>query len=249
MIKKLLLLKLVLSVSILSTFVSAQIMSDTALQRNKHLQTKVTYCNLPVIKQLQKGNLFYSFVINENGNAVDVTNVRNPNDASKVFVAAKSCIENWEIKGFPPKSGFAVFFEWRSEKGWVEQRISGAGISYYVKKTGLSGYVKPNLERQMTINFCDLETPEKSDSKNNALFLRYSFKLNRSGKVLRIKKINNDYIEDDKIKSCISNWNIKGFPTKSKVTVSFKWNKETGWNEQVISDNNFEQSIILESEK
>ena len=41
----------------------------------------------------------------------------------------KSCISKWNIKGFPNKSEFAVYFVWKHGKGWIRQEISGNGFT------------------------------------------------------------------------------------------------------------------------
>ena len=109
---------------------------------------------------------------------------------------------------------------------------------------------KDNLPMQKgniltSIKFCDLELPNKWKLANLTFSSAYSFKISENGEPINIKKIRDDYVGEDKVKSCISSWKIKGFPEGSDFIVYFYWKHGKGWIEQKVTGNGFLQNIKI----
>jgi hypothetical protein len=101
-------------------------------------------------------------------------------------------------------------------------------------------------EVQTSITYCNLELSEGWKLGNLTFNSLYSFSVNEKGEVVDIKKIRDDFIGEEAVKSCISKWKITGVPNKSPFVVYFNWKHGKGWVEQRISGNGFTQVMSME---
>lgn len=107
--------------------------------------------------------------------------------------------------------------------------------------------LKEKKEVQTTITYCNLELSKEWKLANLTFNSLYSFSVNEKGDVVDIKKIRDDFVGEKVVKSCVSNWKIKGVPDKSRFAVYFKWKHGKGWIEQKISGNGFTQVMNMEN--
>lgn len=223
---------------------SAQVELNSAPQLKENIQTTITYCKLPDFHFWRNGNLFYSFTIDQSGKTANIKNIRNDNISEE---KVKSCISKWEIKGVPNNSPFVVYFEWKYGRGWTEQRIGGTDFSQTIKIDG-TDYDYPNqtTERHIITTYCNPEIFKTPRTAETDISLLYSFKINKNGKIIKVKRINDDYVGEGKIKLCISGWKIFGFPKQNQFNVSFNQEKDKNQFEQIISGGNFSQTTKSE---
>jgi hypothetical protein len=102
-------------------------------------------------------------------------------------------------------------------------------------------------EIQTTITYCNLELSNGWKLANLTFNSLYSFSVNEKGEVVDVKKIRDDFIGEEVVKSCLSKWKISGVPEKSPFVVYFKWQHGKGWVEQTISGKGFKQTTSIEN--
>ncbi|MEM4282844.1 MAG: hypothetical protein QXN89_04200 [Candidatus Woesearchaeota archaeon] len=71
--------------------------------------------------------------------------------------------------------------------------------------------------------------------------------MNERGEIVDIKKIHDEIIGEEAVKSCLSKWRITGVPEKSPFVVYFKWQHGKGWVEQTIFGKGFKQTMSVEN--
>lgn len=74
----------------------------------------------------------------------------------------------------------------------------------------------------------------------------YLFSVNEKGKITTLKKLRDNFVGEETVKECVSNWKLSGFPDGAKFTVYFYWKHGKGWVEQKISGNGLVQVMSLE---
>lgn len=102
-------------------------------------------------------------------------------------------------------------------------------------------------EIQTTITYCNLELSNGWKLANLTFNSLYSFSVNEKGEVVDLKKIRDDFIGEEAVKSCLSKWRISGVPEESPFVVYFKWQHGKGWVEQSISGKGFKQTTSIEN--
>lgn len=138
-------------------------------------------------------------------------------------------------------------------KKWI-LKISAAflvcifGVTYFTYSQ-----VKPNTslpkenEVQTTITYCDLSLSEKWKLGNLSFNSLYSFAVDDKGEIKDIKKIRDNFIGEDSVRSCIAKWKILGFPENSRFSVYFVWQHGKGWIRQEVSGKGFTQVMTMEN--
>lgn len=228
---------IILPIILSGTFAFGQVSSNA--ETKNQIQANITYCQLPAFHFWRNGNLFYSFKVSANGETTDIKNLRSDNiNEEKV----KSCISKWRINGVPENASFVVYFEWKYGKGWVEQRIGALNFKNTIKIEGSDyDYPNQNIERQTAINYCNFDVSKELNKTNQTLL--YSFNVNNNGEIIKIKKIKDNYLGVEKVKSCLADWAILGFPKQKNFTLSFKFERNKGLTEQTISSKKISQTI------
>jgi hypothetical protein len=125
--------------------------------------------------------------------------------------------------------------------------ILGCGVfllAYSQMKSARTSKVEK--EAQTTITYCNLKLSEGWKLGNLTFNSLYSFRINEKGEVIEVKKIRDDFIGEEEVKSCVSKWKIVGVPCDSPFVVSFNWKHGKGWVEQRISGNGFTQIMSME---
>lgn len=102
-------------------------------------------------------------------------------------------------------------------------------------------------EIQVTITYCNLELSNSWKLANLTFNSLYSFSVNEKGEIVDVKKIRDDFIGEEAVKSCLSKWRISGVPKKSTFVVYFKWQHGKGWVEQSIFGEGFKQITSIEN--
>ncbi|GIU81260.1 MAG: hypothetical protein D6687_09500 [Acidobacteria bacterium] len=109
---------------------------------------------------------------------------------------------------------------------------------------------KPELQKkevQTTITYCNFDLSSGWKLANLTFNSLYSFSVNEKGEVVDIKKIRDDFIGEEAVKSCLSKWRITGVPEKSSFVVYFNWQHGKGWVEQTIFGKGFKQTMSVEN--
>ncbi len=99
------------------------------------------------------------------------------------------------------------------------------------------------------IAFCQLAVPRYVKDGNFNFYVIYKFDLDEEGKPSEITKLKNDYLPEEEVKSCLSDWRLEGFAEGAMISVSFHWSHAVGWDRLAISGPNFEQKILLTGER
>jgi hypothetical protein len=102
---------------------------------------------------------------------------------------------------------------------------------------------QPQSRVSTEITFCNLNVPEDIKQANASFYVSYSFEVDEDGKPIRIHKILDDYIGEQKVSSCLSNWRFQGIKEKTKMVAMFRWQHGKGWVELAISGRDFKQVI------
>lgn len=102
-------------------------------------------------------------------------------------------------------------------------------------------------EVQTTITYCNLSLPAKWKLGNLSFNSLYSFAVDDKGGIIDIKKIRDNFVGEDSVKSCITKWRIVGFPENSRFSVYFVWQHGKGWIRQEISGKGFTQVMTMEN--
>ena len=117
-------------VFLLSVTVSTQTVQDSKRDVTSDMKFSVSFCNLDLAEKWKLGNLtfnsLYSFRVKANGGITQLKKIR---DEFIGYENVAKCTSNWNFQGFPEGSQFVVYFNWKHGKGWVEQQISGQGIT------------------------------------------------------------------------------------------------------------------------
>lgn len=100
-----------------------------------------------------------------------------------------------------------------------------------------------NKVLKTSTSYCNFNIPKSMKLANLSFFAVYSFKTNKNSEAFSIEKIRDEYIGDEIVKNCISDWKIVGFPENSQFKAYFYWNHSMGWIRQTISGDNFTQTM------
>lgn len=124
--------------------------------------------------------------------------------------------------------------------------IFGMNWSTYSQVKSDTSLPKEN-EVQTTITYCNLSLPEKWKLGNLSFNSLYSFAVDEKGEITDIKKIRDNFIGEDSVKSCIAKWKILGFPENSQFSVYFVWQHDKGWIRQEVSGKGFKQVMMMDN--
>jgi len=108
-----------------------------------------------------------------------------------------------------------------------------------------------NMSLKIYICLCDLPFDESLKKANFSFTFSAYFSLDKNGVPYNIKVLrsNHKIIDPLQVKKCVKRWKIKGFPLKTKVSVSWHWRHGIGWMPLKISAPGFEQEISVENMK
>jgi hypothetical protein len=105
------------------------------------------------------------------------------------------------------------------------------------------------IDISTSITFCQFEIPKEIKNSNTNFYLTYTFELTNDRKPINIKKLKDDYVGKETVANCFSGWEFTGFPKKTPIIVSFRWEHGYGWKTLSISGNNITQTINLPESK
>jgi hypothetical protein len=97
-----------------------------------------------------------------------------------------------------------------------------------------------------SISYCNLEISNAKKLANLSFNVHYIFEVNENGEAVEIRKLRDDYVGEEIVKSCISNWKINGVPNKTWFRVYFFWSHSKGWFRQTVSNTKFSQVMEIE---
>jgi hypothetical protein len=112
-------------------------------------------------------------------------------------------------------------------------------VSGYSQTEAINNSVKTEIKT--TITYCDLEVPEFWKQANADFYVMYSFEIDRSGKIARVKAIRDEIVGQANVLACLANWSITGLPNVKQFAVVFRWKHGKGWVEQTITGSGFRQ--------
>jgi hypothetical protein len=122
-----------------------------------------------------------------------------------------------------------------------------AGVKATHAQTNLSN-LSQEREIKTSISYCNFEIPKALKSANITFSIYYMFKVDENGEVINIEKKRDNYIGEEKVKSCISNWKVVGVPGSTWFGVNFFWSRNKGWFRQTIQSYKLNFSQIMEME-
>jgi hypothetical protein len=123
--------------------------------------------------------------------------------------------------------------------------LSAAGN--FVRSQESSRPSAKRAEVQSVITYCNLDLADKWKTRNLSFNSLYSFTVGKNGEVIKIRKVRDNFIGEEPVKSCVSEWRITGFPENSQFSVYFIWKHGRGWVRQEISGNGFSQIMTMEN--
>jgi hypothetical protein len=96
-----------------------------------------------------------------------------------------------------------------------------------------------------TITYCNFDLAKRWKLGNLSFNSLYGFTIDKEGKTLEIKKLRDDFIGEQAVRDCVSNWRIVGFQESSRFSVYFVWKHGKGWVRQEISGTGFSQIMTM----
>jgi hypothetical protein len=119
------------------------------------------------------------------------------------------------------------------------------GKEQYAQTKDESG-IQQEKEVKTSISYCNLEISKAKKLANLSFNVHYIFEVNENGEAVEIRKLRDDYVGEEIIKSCISNWRVTGVPNKTWFRVYFFWSHSKGWFRQTVSSTKFSQVMEIE---
>ena len=107
------------------------------------------------------------------------------------------------------------------------------------------GQKKHKSKTKVLSSFCSLSISEGLMQANFTATDYYSFKIDKEGKPFDLKRIVWRFIDDEEVKTCLSEWKFTGFAENTRFTVSFTWQHMYGWTNMHLSTKNFSQTIKI----
>ncbi len=124
--------------------------------------------------------------------------------------------------------------------------IFGVSFLIYSQKK-INSQSDKEIPVQTTVTYCSLYLSDKWKLGNLSFNSLYSFSINNKGEIINIKKIRDNFIGEDSVKSCLEKWKFLGFPENSQFSVYFVWQHGKGWVRQEIKGKGFTQVMTLEN--
>ena len=99
-------------------------------------------------------------------------------------------------------------------------------------------------QKNVESSFCKLSLSEDIKRSHATFTNRYYFRLNGSGKPLKISRVSGfDFINDDEVKDCISNWKFENFAENSYFIIEIAWKHGVGWQPMKIRSKNYSKTV------
>ena len=101
-----------------------------------------------------------------------------------------------------------------------------------------------NAQKEVLSSFCRLALSEELKQSNVSFTDGFTFKLDKDGKPIDIKRTLGKYVEEEQVRTCLDNWKFSGFSENSRVSVYFSWKHGVGWTQMRITSRNFSQIVV-----
>jgi hypothetical protein len=99
--------------------------------------SEVAFCNFELPRDIKIAHstfdIVYSFEVNEDGQPVKITRVRDEH-VGQATVAA--CLSEWRFHGIKKAVHMSATFQWQHGEGWTEISITGPDFSQKIKVNG-----------------------------------------------------------------------------------------------------------------
>lgn len=116
----------------------------------------------------------------------------------------------------------------------------------------LNALTLTNQEREKIsaqISFCNFALSDSVKTGNASFNVIYSFDRGEDGRPIRVTKIFDDYIGEDRVSDCLSDWHFEGIKKGTHMIASFRWQHGVGWTEVGASGGGFSQKIKITGER
>lgn len=101
-----------------------------------------------------------------------------------------------------------------------------------------------NAQKEVLSSFCRLSLSEELKQSNISFTDGFTFRLDKDGKPIDVKRTLGKYVEEEQVKSCLDNWKFSGFAENSRVSVYFSWKHGVGWTQMRITSKDFSQVVV-----
>lgn len=101
-----------------------------------------------------------------------------------------------------------------------------------------------NAQKEVLSSFCQLSLSEELMQSNISFTEGFTFKIDKNGKPIDIKRTLGKYVEEEQVKSCLDNWKFSGFVENSRFSVYFSWKHGVGWTQMRITNKDFSQVVV-----
>ena len=109
----------------------------------------------------------------------------------------------------------------------------------------LSTYSSAEEQFGTEITVCDLKIPSSIKQANARFTIRYSFKLDKEGRPVKISRIQDRYANKEAVEACIGGWRFQGLTPGTPLVASFRWQHGKGWVEIEVLGKTFKQVIRI----
>lgn len=104
--------------------------------------------------------------------------------------------------------------------------------------------ISVNAQREVLLSFCQLSLSEELKQSNVSFTDGFTFKIDKNGKPIDIKRTLGKYVKEEQVKSCLDNWKFSGFAENSRVSVYFTWKHGVGWIQMRVISKDFAQVVV-----
>ena len=106
-----------------------------------------------------------------------------------------------------------------------------------------------NAQKQVLSSFCQLSLSEDLKQSNLSFTDGFTFKLDKHGRPVGVKRTLGKYVKEEQVRSCLDNWKFSGFAENSRVSVYFSWKHGVGWTQMRITSKDFARVVVVGSGK
>lgn len=99
------------------------------------------------------------------------------------------------------------------------------------------------------VTFCNFDLPRNIKVANATFDIVYSFEVDEEGRPVRITKVNDKYVGEGTVASCMESWRFHGIKNGTRMVALFQWRHGEGWTNINISGPDFSQKIKVGGER
>ena len=109
----------------------------------------------------------------------------------------------------------------------------------------LLGRVQGTPVTTVEVSFCNFPVPRDMMRANASFNIVYSFDVDASGRPVRAEKIENAYVDDEAVVSCLREWRLPAAKRRKPHVAVFHWRHGVGWDQLTVTGPGFSQTTRI----